>query len=163
MNTDTRNRNLARVHIATDAVGLKGEKYQAWLKRRTGKESCADLTDAQLSKLVDWLKPTRAQWQMVGSLAREIGLSGFEDEGFRTFVLRVTKEADPHLLTRLQMPGLIAGLKGWAKHRRQAGPPPAPGTPDQPGAKPTDTAPTEGRIPHDPKEKAPTVASGQGL
>ena len=150
MSTTPRNRHLARIHTATKAVGLDGDKYKTWLKKRTGKESCKDLTDAQLADLVEWLRPTDAQWWKVKALIREIGLSGFEDEGYKTFVRRVTKEDDPRLLSRLQVHNLIAGLVSWANHRRQAGPVPPPGAPD-PAGTPRGTqadhgAPTAGRI-----------------
>jgi hypothetical protein len=149
--------------MAAKAVGLEGAKYKAWVKRRTRKPSCAELTDAQLQALVDWLKPTRAQWRKVGDLIREIGMSGFEDDGFKTFVQRVTKETDPRLLSRMQVRQLIAGLVGWTNHRRKTGAttPPAP-TPNT-GAPVDDDPPAEGRIPHDPKEKAPSGTSGRGL
>lgn len=150
MASTPRNRNLARIHTATKAVGLEDDKYKAWLKKRTGKESCKDLTDAQLADLVEWLRPTDAQWWKVKALIHEIGLSGFADEGYKTFVRRVTKEDNPALLSRLQVHNLIAGLVGWANHRRQAGPVPPPGTPD-PAGTPRGTqadhgAPTTGRI-----------------
>ena len=134
MSTTPRNRNLARIHTATKAVGLEGDKYKEWLKKRTGKESCKDLTDEQLSDLVEWLRPTDAQWWKVKALIREIGLTGFADEGYKTFVRRVTKEDNPALLSRLQVHNLIAGLVRWADHRRQADPVSPPVTPDPAGA-----------------------------
>ncbi len=121
MDTQTRQQRLARIHAAAKAVHLEGEDYQAWLDRRTGATSCADLSDAQLDALADWLKATRPQWLKVGALCREMGWTGFEDERFLTFVKRVTKEDNPRLLSRMQLRNLIAGLSNWTKSLRKRG------------------------------------------
>ncbi len=117
--TPTRNRRLARVHAATGAVGIEGQNYQAWLKRRTGKTSCADLDDSQLTDVTDSLKPTTAQWRRVLDLCAELGLSGFEDDRFQAFVKRITKVEDSRLLSRLQLRKLIYALGQWVKCQRQ--------------------------------------------
>lgn len=114
----TRHRHLAHIHAATKAAGLEGDDYRAWLKKRTGRESCDDLTDAELAALCDWLKGTPAQFRKVYALAREIGFTGFDDPGFRTFTERITKETEPRLLSRLQLIYLIAGLQNWLKSKR---------------------------------------------
>ena len=156
MDTATRNRHLAHVHATAKALELEGEKYKAWLKRRTGKASCADLSDTELSALVDSLKASLAQWQTVSQLTRELGYSGFEDERFRTIVQRVTKTDDARLLSRPQLGKLTAVLVKAVESRRKRALTPPTDAPDH-------HTPAEGSIHHVPKEKAPTVASGQGL
>jgi phage gp16-like protein len=121
MDSNTRAARIARVHAAAKAVGLEGDDYKAWLKRRTGHESCRDLTDAQLDELADWLKATQPQWRLVSDLVRQIGWSGFQDPAFLTFVKRVTKEDNPRFLTRMQLRNLIAALLNWVKSLRKRG------------------------------------------
>lgn len=118
MNHPTRRRHLSHIHAATKAAGLDGNRYRAFLKRRTGRESCDDLTDAELAALCDWLKGTDAQLRKVYALAREIGFTGFADPGFLTITERITKEIEPRLLSRLQLSNLIAGLQNWLKYKR---------------------------------------------
>jgi hypothetical protein len=121
MDDQTRHRHLARVHLVAKSEGLdlEGDHYRAWLKRRTGKTSCKDLTDAELSALTDSLKASHQQWWKVGELCEELGWSGFDDERFRAFVKRIYKVDNPGLLAKPQVGGLIAGLSNMAASKRK--------------------------------------------
>lgn len=116
-----RRRHLAHIHAAAQAIGLKpdSQDYRDWIKQRTKVTSCADLSDEALAAFSDSLKGTHEQWLLVGQLIREIGFTGFEDVGFRTFVKRITKVDDPRLLSKPQLRNLIAALSNWNKNRRR--------------------------------------------
>jgi hypothetical protein len=140
----SRQRNLARVHHIARAIKLdpQGDDYRTWLKKLTGKASCKDLDDEALAALVESLKPSEKQWQMVRSLAEQLGFYDFQDPGFKSFVRRVCKVDDAYLLEKPEVARLIAGLKGFVASRRKQ-------------------ASASAAVPHN--EKAQTVASGLGL
>lgn len=119
MDDQTRLRHIAHVHAVAADIGLEGDAYRDWMEKRTRQRSCKDLTDAELAALAQSLKATRPQWQKVYHLAREIGFSGFDDAGFKTFVKRITKADDPRLLSKPQLRNLIAGLTRWAASKRK--------------------------------------------
>ncbi len=89
-----RHKLMAMVHIAAQHLNIMhgSAEYRTWLQTMTGKQSCKDLTDAQLQNVVDLLRqqgclerkatgsasnrPTRKQWQKMEILARRLNLSG---------------------------------------------------------------------------------------
>jgi len=121
MDDQTKRKHLAHVHGVARDLDLEpgGDAYRAWLKRRTGCESCKDLTDEQLAALSDALKATHAQWKKAKILILELGYSGFEDQRFCTIVKRVTKEDDARLLSKPQLGKVIGILDKTAADRRK--------------------------------------------
>lgn len=140
----SRQRNLARVHHIARAIKLdpKGDDYRAWLQKLTTKTTCKDLSDEALAALVESLKPSEKQWQMVRSLAEQLGFYDFQDPGFKSFVRRVCKVDDAYLLAKPEVARLIAALKGFVASRRKQ-------------------ASASAAVP--PNEKAQTGTSGSGL
>lgn len=133
-NPTTRNRTLARIHAAAKADGMTDDDYQANLKKRTGKASCANMTDDELVNVVSATRPTARQRGQIWHLCREIGLEGETDgEAFMTLMRRVLKTQDPEgawqYLTRTQARRLIAALVGWKRSLIKRGiMPPTEGT-----------------------------------
>jgi phage gp16-like protein len=139
-----RNRILAMIHVAFKHLGWDDATRRAWLEKQTGKTSCKDCSESQLSLVADLLRdmgaldqpaavkgtggtgpdrPTQAQWRYVVALSKECGLSGaIEDPGLITHCKRVTKADNPRFLDRQGMHALITSLEGWAasKKRRAA-------------------------------------------
>jgi phage gp16-like protein len=124
--TDTRRRTLARIHAAAKADGVKGDAYKAKLKKRTGKESCADMTDTELANVAAATRPTDKQRGQIWHLCREIGLDGgTEGDAFKTLVGRVFKTEDParalRYLTRTHARNLITALVNWKRSLAKRG------------------------------------------
>jgi hypothetical protein len=128
------------VHIAAKNQGLEqgGEDYRAWLQGLSGARSCSDLTDAQLFALADKLKqagltdrkplggtgidrPSRAQWRKLETLARQVGYKNILDEGFATWIKRVTHLDSPRFLTAETCSDAIVGLERWLAYKNQKG------------------------------------------
>jgi phage gp16-like protein len=126
MSKSGRARYLAHIHAAAKAQGWNEGTYRDWIKRRTGKTSCAELDDAQLGALAATLKPTGPQWEAIHAACREMGWSGTADCDFKAFVKRTTKADEPLFLTRRQLTDVLVGLAAWQKSLRQRGKLPAP-------------------------------------
>jgi hypothetical protein len=133
-----RRRHIARFHAVARERRMDEAERRAFLKRRTGKTSCKELTDEELVDLVAWLKPTARQWSELSRLCRAMDFGGFEDPRFRAFVTHTTKVADPAHLTRLAAQDLILGMRKWVKHRQRGAA--APNDPNDP-APPPDSPP----------------------
>ncbi len=114
-----RARHLAYIHEQARVFKLdpKGPDYRAWLKRRCGVESCKALDDAALARLADSLKATGPQWQRAHRLALALGFHGFDDEGFKTFMVKITKETERWHLSRQQLSNLMIAMQRWLDHK----------------------------------------------
>lgn len=140
----TRKSLIAMIHIGKARLGMDEETYRAWLEKPTGKRSSADMTFAELSKLVAELRaqgalngaaskviggrggnrPTEAQWNFARVLAREIGLAdGIEGLAFSSFVKRIVKIENPRFLTKEAMQKVLTALEKWRDQRAQEGMP----------------------------------------
>jgi hypothetical protein len=159
--TPERARHLAFIHRQAKMLKLvpKSDGYRAWLKRRTGAESCRDLDDAALAALADSLKPTRNQWRRCYRLATAIGFTDLNDAGFLTFMAKITGETQRWHLSRQQLNHLLIALGKWLEHRaKQAGATlAAPPAPADVGREPLPV------VVDSDKKKAPAVAPRQGL
>lgn len=164
--TPERARHLAFVHrqaVHVLKLDTKSDSYRAWLKRRTGAESCRDLDDAALAALADSLKPTRNQWRRCYRLATAIGFTDLNDAGFLTFMAKITGETQRWHLSRQQLNHLLIALGKWLEHRtKQAGAtrtaPPAPADAER-----DDPLRGVGADVDDGHKKALTAAPRQGL
>lgn len=134
---------LAKLHLARKQLALSEDSYRDILRRVTGKESAADLTDAQLDKALKEMKrfgfkptPSRtgtskhAQIRMIHAVWADLcqlGVGG-EDEtaALRAFTARQTKTlanpqgvSDPAFLSSEQANKVLEGLKAWRARLRR--------------------------------------------
>lgn len=140
----TRHKLLAQVHLGAKRKGMDDDTYRDWLERETGQRSCKQLTDTQLSALVQELRgagalddappgtvgrpdrPTRPQWARLGTACRALGWSGTADPRFAAFVKRTARVDHPRFLDRKGASKVITGLEAWARsHKPTADPIPA--------------------------------------
>jgi phage gp16-like protein len=135
---------LAKIHIARKDLALSEESYADILRRKTGVESAAGLSDAQLDRVLGefkrlgW-KPKKgrtgtskhAQIRMIHAVWKDICALGIdaEDEAaaLRAFVARQTKTlANPvgvsaaEFLDSTQANRVLEGLKAWRSRLRRA-------------------------------------------
>lgn len=134
---------LAKIHLAKKQLALTDDSYADILRRKTGVESAAGLSDRELDSLVKefqrlgW-KPTKgrtgtskhAQIRMIHAVWADICKLGIdaEDEAaaLRSFVARQTKTlanpagvADPAWLDSTQANKVLEGLKAWRTRLRR--------------------------------------------
>lgn len=130
-----RNRLLGMIHLAVNRLGWDDATYRGFLVKHTGKSSCGNCTEQQLSLLADLLRdtgalerptplaaggsgpdrPTQAQLRTVVALAKKCGLSGaFNDPGLVTLCRRIAKVDNPRFLDKRGVSALINALDGWA-------------------------------------------------
>lgn len=120
-------------------LGWDEATYRAWLEKHTGKRSCTECSDAELSRLGDELRangfqpsaaskprggigpgrPTEKQWALAWRLAKEKGYTGLDDPGLATFCRRVAKVDNPRFLDSQGMRALISGLKRWIDYSKK--------------------------------------------
>lgn len=135
---------LAKIHIARKDLALSEESYADILRRKTGVESAAGLSDQQLDRVLaefkrlGW-KPKKgrtgtskhAQIRMIHAVWKDICALGIdaEDEAaaLRSFTARQTKTlanpagvADPAWLDSTQANKVLEGLKAWRTRLRRA-------------------------------------------
>lgn len=126
--------------------GLGRDDYEDWLEGLTGKRSAGKLTRDERITLVKHIRkqkmlperprkasaaqggfgqtttgqnrPTKAQWNMIGGLARDLGWDqGLEDYRLRNFVKRTAKVSVPKFMTRKDASKVILGLEEWVRQR----------------------------------------------
>jgi phage gp16-like protein len=117
-------------------MGWDDATYRAWLEKHTGKRSCADCSEAELSRLRDDLRangfqpsaaskprggggpcrPSEKQWAYAWRLAKEKGYTGLDDPGLVTLCRRVAKVDNPRFLDKDGMRALILALGRWIAH-----------------------------------------------
>ncbi len=131
-----RHKLMAMVHIAAQHLNIMhgSAEYRTWLQTMTGKQSCKDLTDAQLQNVVDLLRqqgclerkatgsasnrPTRKQWQKMEILARRLNFGNAMTPQFAAFVKRITKLESPRFLTKQSISNVIIGLENWLEYKK---------------------------------------------
>ncbi|NOU49961.1 DUF1018 domain-containing protein [Pseudoalteromonas sp. JBTF-M23] len=110
--------------------------YRHWLKQRTSKTSCKDLTDAQLKALKNLLEakgalpkpvakaqqqtrqnnnPTNKQYKKLTAVVKSKGWSGLGAPELAGFIQRTTQQqcVSVYQLDRRQMSNVITGLEKW--------------------------------------------------
>lgn len=117
-------------------MGWDDATYRAWLEKHTGKRSCADCSEADLSRIGDDLRangfqpitaikpkggsgpgrPTERQWAYAWRLAKQKGFTGLDDPGLATLCRRVAKVDNPRFLDSDGMRALILALDRWIAH-----------------------------------------------
>lgn len=134
----SRNQVIAKVHALAKVLGFDDSAYRAVLLTHTGRTSCKDMTDAQLSRLAEALSclsegkpvpvrgerpanrhkalgtgqplPTSKQWEVLEALAHRSGWIGLDDFRMLAFARHTAKVADLGELTRAGMSKIITGL-----------------------------------------------------
>lgn len=132
-----RARLIKLIKTGQRVMGWDDPTYRAWLEKHTGRRSCKDCSDAQLSHLVDELRalgftplpaprakggsgpghPSEAQWRKVEVLAKRFGYTGLDDPGLATFCRRVAKVDTPRFLDSRGIGAIIVALENWIAHR----------------------------------------------
>lgn len=143
MATPERRALLGLAHKAALLAGLDDDTRRAVQKRVTGKDSCRDMSDAQLRRLLwhykglgveigvpnppapggtGWERPTKWQWMEIERLALAMGWEdGLEDARLLGFVRRTAGVDAMRFLSRAQASAVISGLRRWEhqRHRRK--------------------------------------------
>ena len=144
-----RNSDLAMIHIAAKRLfgdvskdGEGREAYEDWLEIKTGKRSSGKLSTPERIELIKRLRkdglipdrkrggicktaggedrPTRAQWNKIGGLARDMGWDrGLGDSRLHAFAERTAKISNARFMSRSQASKVILGLEEWVRQRRE--------------------------------------------
>lgn len=128
---------IGKVHTLAKRLGYDEDTYRVVLLTQTGKTSCKDMTDKQLSRLADVLEclskgkpmpdasnapkasakclagqalPTAKQWETLAALASRACWSGLDDFRLLGFARHTAKVADLGELSRQEMSKVISGL-----------------------------------------------------
>jgi hypothetical protein len=128
---------MGKVHALAKKLGYDDGTYRTVLLTQTGKTSCRDMTDAQLSRLSDALEclslgkpmppalnvpqaspnllggqalPTVKQWETLAALVHREGWSGLEDARLLRFARHTAKVDELAELSRAAMSKVISGL-----------------------------------------------------
>ena len=125
---------IGKVKLKAKAAGIDqgSDDYRQWLNGLTGKTSCADLTDDELSQLCDRLEgntpsqaigfpvasdrvsgqlPTVQQWKFLHKLAKEFGWEGLRDARMLQHVTHTTKRVALEDCNRKEVSDCIKGLE----------------------------------------------------
>jgi hypothetical protein len=140
---------IGKVHVLAKRLGYDEATYRTVLLTQTGKTSCKEMTDKQLSRLTEALEclsqgkplpdawkppqasanalggqmlPTAQQWETLAGLTRRVGWSGLDDSRLLAFARHTTKVAELSELSRTAMSKVISGLSRWLAQRKAATP-----------------------------------------
>ena len=128
---------IGKVHALANRMGYDDATYRTVLLTQTGKTSCREMSDRQLSRLAEALEclskgkpltdagkppqasanglggqmlPTAKQWETLAGLASRAGWSGLDDFRLLAFARHTAKVADLGELSRAAMSKVISGL-----------------------------------------------------
>ncbi|MDP2834612.1 MAG: regulatory protein GemA [Pseudomonadota bacterium] len=128
-----RARLIALIHAGARALGMDEATRRDWIEKHTGKRSCKDCSEADLSRLGDDLRangfqpgpatkapggngpgrPTKAQWGLIAKLAKQKGMTGLDDAGLATLAKKVCKVDSLRFLDQHGARALILALERW--------------------------------------------------
>lgn len=133
---DRRRKLMAQAHMAAARLGMDEETRRAAQVAVTGKASCAEMTEAELARLVQHFNrlgsgvvaaaprsaradgPTGWQLATLERLAFDMGWrDGLEDARLIAFVKRTARVERPEWMTRAQASACISGLMRWKRQR----------------------------------------------
>ena len=128
---------IGLAHKAAALAGLGDDERRAVQQAVVGKESCADMTDTELRRLLwhykakgveigvpgprprgggGWGRPTPQQWAEIERLAGVFGwVDGLDDSRLASFVGRTAGVDAVRFLSRDGATRVISGLKRWQK------------------------------------------------
>jgi phage gp16-like protein len=131
---ERRRSELAKIHMASEALGIKGDEYRAFLKRITGQESSAGLDTNQRGAVLDELRglgfrsprtienegrPGEPQERLAIAIWRELGDLGVlhdpSDTGLRKFAATLTGLDRMEWANARAMNKVIEALKAWKR------------------------------------------------
>lgn len=128
----SRNAMLSQIHIAQKDLGLDEETYRAMLEQLTGKRSCRDLTDRQLSLVLGSLRrqgwtgeaPRRPRARpgcapLLGKIEALLADAGRPWSYAVSLALRMYQVESLEWCGREQLRGLVAALSKDAERRRR--------------------------------------------
>jgi phage gp16-like protein len=139
----SRNAMIAKIHVAKKQLSMEDESYRALLKRVTGKESSADLTDSQLETVIKEfarlgfgaakkhagktkLAPDDAQVALIRALWLNLyhlgELRDSSEEALASYCNRMSGVASLTWLHAEQYTRIINGLRGWLARAGWMGP-----------------------------------------
>ncbi len=128
---------IGKVHALAKRMGYDEATYRTVLLTQTGKTSCREMSDRQLSRLAEALEclskgkplpdagkppqasanglggqmlPTAKQWETLAGLTSRAGWSGLDDFRLLAFARHTAKVADLGELSRAAMSKVISGL-----------------------------------------------------
>jgi len=132
--TDTRKKLLGLAHLADKKLGLDDQARRDVQREVTGQQSCRELSDTALRRLL-WHynslgadlrvpgpqavarldRPTMPQLREIERLAFARGFAnGLDDRRLLGFVRRTAQVDHPRFLSRAQASNVITGLRKWA-------------------------------------------------
>lgn len=139
---------IGKVHALAKRLGYDEATYRTLLLAQTGKTSCRDMTDKQLSRLAEALEclvagkpmpeavnapqassiglegqmlPTARQWETLAGMACRESWSGLDDFRLLSFALRTAKVASLSELSRAGMSKMISGLSRYLAQQKAKG------------------------------------------
>lgn len=140
---------IGKVHTLAKRLGYDEDTYRVVLLTQTGKTSCKDMSDKQLSRLADALDclakgkplpdasnapkasanglagqtlPTAKQWETLAALTSRAGWSGLEDFRLLSFARHTAKVVELGELSRAAMSKVISGMSRMlAQHAHTTG------------------------------------------
>ncbi len=134
--TNRRRVLISQAHMAASRLGLDEDTRRAAQVAVTGKASCAEMTEAELARLIQhWNKlgsgvtarapegdapgmATRWQLATLERLALEMGWTdGLDDARLIGFIKHTARVERPQWLTRQDCTRVISGLARWKRQR----------------------------------------------
>jgi phage gp16-like protein len=136
--SQARNRSLAALHTGKRKLGWDDITYRDYLASVTGKRSASELTDLELARVLDSMRargfkradgttgpqipPTqldkaRELWTVLHGLGE---LRQPTEQGFCSYVERMTQRSRPEWCTPEQLSKVIEGLKAWIARAQKA-------------------------------------------
>mgnify|MGYP005841890529 FL=1 len=129
---------IAQAHMAAKQLGLDDDTRRAVQAAVTGTASCADMTEAELARLIQHYHGLGAEvvasaprsarddgptpWQLITleRLAFDMGWrDGLNDARLVAFIKRTARVDRPEWLTREQASATISGLLRWKRQRER--------------------------------------------
>ncbi len=131
---------LALIHVAKKQLGMDDADYRALLMRAAGVDSAEALDRrgfetvlAEFERLgfvktprkdglhgagagSDLNRPSKAQWWLLGDLARQTGFTGFDDLRFINWQKSRSGVEHPRFLDQAGLNKLVAALRNWTRH-----------------------------------------------
>lgn len=136
-----RRATLAKIHIAKKDMGLSDDDYRFTLESVTGRDSCGDMSDRQLTKVLDhfkskgwkpalknkFRKPSKyAEIRLIYALWWDLHASGKLDcavnqrrAALQKFVQRMTGIDNPEWLEGKNAQDIIEALKAMKKRKTE--------------------------------------------
>jgi phage gp16-like protein len=131
---------LALIHVARKQLGMEEADYRALLMRVAGVDSAEALDRRGIATVLteferlgfvktprkdapkgagtgtDLNRPSKAQWWLLGDLARKAGYAGFDDPRFIHWQKARSGVEHPVMLDQAGLNKLVSALRNWTRH-----------------------------------------------